>query len=347
MFDDVKEEGWRQLEKWKIDVPVYMIFFNRPAVLKQVFAAVRHARPSKLFLACDGARDKRPDDIVNIRKCQKIVENIDWECEVHRNYSKENLGCGMRMYTGINWAFEYVDRLMILEDDCVPSQDFFPFCQELLERYKSDDRIFMINGMNHLGKYDATPNSYFFGPACCWGWATWKRAWKNMDFGLNFMEDKYSLKCIEDKYPYYKNIVERGERHLAVLRSGKKLSTWTFQSGMALALQSQMAIIPSVNLITNVGLTEDSGHAVNSLRKVAKRQQAYFFAPFVKMQFPLKHPKYVVEDFGYYEKVQKKFKATFFSKMEGYIRRIIFADKGDIGRMIKKIPEKLMNHIKK
>lgn len=328
------------MEKWKIDVPVYMIFFNRPDLLKQVFAAVRRAKPSKLFLACDGPRKGNPDDIADIRKCQELVENIDWECEVHCNYAKNNLGCGMRMYTGLNWAFEYVDRLIVLEDDCIPSQDFFPFCQELLERYKSDNRIYMIDGMNHLGKYTETPYSYFFGPGCCWGWATWRRAWKNVDFEMNFMEDEYSMRCVEKRYPYYTNAIEMGKKRRAVLEAGKKLSTWTFQSGMASALESQTSIVPNVNLITNIGLSEESGHAVNNLRKISKRQQAYFDAPAVKMDFPLRHPKYVIEDIGYYEKVQEKFKETFFSTLEGYIRRVLFADKGDIGKMIKKIPEK-------
>lgn len=328
------------MEKYKIDVPVYMIFFNRPDVLKQVFAAVRHAKPSKLFLACDGSRKGKSNDIENVKKCQEIVGNVDWECEVHRNYSNENLGCGMRMYTGINWAFDYVDRLIVLEDDCVPSLDFFLFCRELLERYKNDNRIYMINGMNHLGKYEETPYSYFFGPGCCWGWATWKRAWEKVDFEMNFMEDEYSMKCVERRYPYYKNAIEMGKSRRDVLRSGRKLSTWTFQSGMAAALESQMAIVPNVNLITNIGLSEKSGHAVNNLKKIAKSQQAYFYAPAIKMDFPLKHPKYVIEDMGYYEMVQKKFKKTVFSTLEGYIRRVIFADKGDIIKMLKKIPKK-------
>lgn len=329
------------MEKWKVDVPVYLNFFNRPDTFGQVFEAVRRAKPSKLFLSCDGPRDGRPEDVLNIKQCQEIASKIDWECEVHKNYSPDNLRCGKRMYTGISWAFEHVDRLIILEDDCVPSNDFFIFCAELLEKYKNDNRIHMINAMNHLGKYEATQNSYFFGPGCCWGWATWKRAWNNMDFYMGFLDDNYSMKCVERKYPFYRDALKIGRERLGILQSGGKLSAWTYQSGMASALQSQMAIVPSVNLITNIGLTADSEHAVNNMRKLAKSQQAYFNAPTYKMDFPLKHPKYVVEDWLYYDLVQKKFKVTVPVKIEGYCRRIIFAEKGDMALIWKKIINKI------
>ena len=320
----------------KVDIPVYMIFFNRPDTFRKVFDAVKQARPSKLFLACDGVRANREDDLKNITLCKQIAEDIDWECEVHKNYSEENLGCGMRMYSGINWAFEYVDRLIILEDDCVPSQEFFPFCAEVLEKYKDDDRVFMINAMNHLGEYRASDSSYFFGQGCCWGWATWKRAWRNVDFQLNFMNDTYYMQCVEKKFPYYCNAIQWGNELKAKIAGGKKQSTWTFQAGMSAALQSQLAIVPSVNMITNVGLTVDSGHAVNDKRKLARRAQQYFDAPMYKMEFPLVHPKYMVEDLMYYEKVQRRFKPTLLSKIEGCVRKVLYAERGEITAALKR-----------
>lgn len=325
------------MKHWNVDVPVYLIFFNRPDTFKMVFEAVKKARPSKLFLACDGPRRGREDDVENIKACQQIASEIDWDCEVYKNYSTENLGCGMRMYSGINWAFEYVDRLIILEDDCVPNNDWFKFCEELLERYKDDDRIYMISGMNHLGVYDKTPNSYFFGPGCCWGWATWKRAWKNVEYNLTFLDDKYSMKCIEKTYPYYKNIYQIGLERKAILDQGKKLTAWTYQSGVAAALQNQLSIIPSVNLITNVGLTADSGHATNNIKKLPKRVQKYFNMPKHELKFPLKHPKYIVKDWMYDEMKTNKFKTNILTKMESYARRIIYMEKGDMKKYFKKL----------
>ena len=329
------------MEHWRVDVPVYLNFFCRPDTFKNVFEAVREAKPSVLFLSCDGARENRLDDIENIKECQKIAEKVDWECKVYKNYSDKNLGCGMRMYSGISWAFEYVDRLIVLEDDCVPHQDFFKLCKELLEKYKDDNRIHMINAMNHLGIYEETPNSYFFGPGCCWGWATWKRAWDNMDFNLTFMKDDYSMRCVERKYPFYSNARQEGKERITKLNADQKLTSWTFQSGMALALQSQMAIVPKVNLITNIGLTADSEHAVNNLKKLDHKTRLYFNAEMYSVEFPLKHPKYVVEDWNYYDLVNKKFKKTFLTKIEGYCRRIIFAEKGDCKKLYSKLLKKL------
>ena len=319
---------------FKTDVAVFINFFNRPIVLQKVFEAVKEGRPSKLFLSCDGARVGREDDIVNIKECQKIVENIDWECEVHKNYSEKNLGCGMRMYTGITWALQHVESVIILEDDCVPSQSFLPFCKELLDKYKDDQRIYMISGMNHLGIYEKPTSDYFFGPGCCCGWATWRRAWEAIDFSMSFLENKYEMQCVTHLYPYYRNAIAIGEERLKKLSRGEKLTAWTYQSGMAAALNNQISILPTKNLITNIGLTNDSTHGTNNLRKLPKRTQAYFFIPTYEYEFPLKHPQYVIEDRMYYEIKEKKFKTNIFTRLEGIIRRVIFADKGEVKGMI-------------
>lgn len=332
-----------KMKEAKIDTAVYLNFFNRPNTFKYVFEAVKKVRPTKLFLSCDGARKGNQDDVKKIAACKKIAEDVDWKCEIFKNYSEENLGCGMRMNSGITWAFNHVDRLIILEDDCVPSEDFFYFCQELLEKYKYDHRIYMINAMNHLIEYKETPSSYFFGPGCCWGWATWKRAWEQMDFEMSFLKDDYSMKCVERKYPFYRDVRKIGAQRRAVLDSGKNLSSWTYQSGMAAALNSQMAIVPSVNLITNIGLTADSAHAVNNVNKLAKKTRAYFNAPIIPMSFPLRHPEFIVEDWNYYDLVQKKFKPTLASTLEGYCRRMIFADKGERAEMARKLLKRLLN----
>lgn len=331
--------------KFETEVPVYLNFFNRPNTFRKVFNAVKEAKPSILFLSCDGPRKGRNDDVENIEKCKEIVNDINWECKVYKNYSDDNLGCGKRMYSGISWAFEYVDRLIVLEDDCVPSNDFFLFCQELLEKYKDDNRIYMINAMNHLIEYNDTNSSYFFGPGCCWGWATWKRAWEQVDFDMNFLNDSYSMKCIERKYPFYNNSIKEGKIKKQKLLMENKMSSWTYQSGMACALSSQMAIIPKVNLITNIGLTEDSVHAVNNSKKISIRTQKYFNLPTKKIEFPLKHPRYIVEDWNYYDLVNKEYRKTIFSTLEGYIRQIIYAEKGERTLFLKKVLRKIKGHI--
>ena len=148
------------MEKWKIDVAVLCIFFARPEQFEKSFEQVRKARPRVLLLWQDGPREGRADDVENIRKCREIAENIDWECEVHRNYHDKNMGCDPSTFYSHKWAFSIVDKCIILEDDLVASQSFFTFCKELLDKYENDERVDRICGTNLLGHYDI-PFDYF------------------------------------------------------------------------------------------------------------------------------------------------------------------------------------------
>ena len=128
---------------YNIDVAVLILFFNRPQQLGKVFDEVRKARPSRLFLYQDGPRSER--DMTGIMACREIVDNIDWECDVQRLYQERNYGCDPSEYISQKWAFSMADKCIVLEDDDVPSQSFFPFCKELLDRYEHDERITMFD----------------------------------------------------------------------------------------------------------------------------------------------------------------------------------------------------------
>ena len=338
------------MDKPLIDVPVSMIFFNRPDTLKKVFDAVREAKPTKLFLIQDGARDNREDDVINIEKCRKIFDDIDWDCEVTKIYADKNLGCGKRIYTGIKEVFTYVDRTIILEDDIVASQDFFRFCAEMLEKYKDDPRIIDIAGMNHTGTTERCPYSYFFSEiGSCWGWATWKRSWDKMEYNMDFLDDEYAIKCFL-KLPMRtpkmrKDLVKDGFKRRDILQSGGKLSAWTYQFLMAGYLNSTLSVVPQRNLISNIGLTPESGHASNSINKIPKGLQRVFFAPVYEMSFPLKHPKYMIKDNDYAEEVYKilgiKPLRKFYRRIEGLVRQVIFMEKGDGRLLVQKVNKKL------
>ena len=180
--------------------PVALIFFNRPETFQKVFDEVKKVKPSKLFLIKDGPRNENTEDIGKIAKCMEIVDKIDWKCEVRKNYSAENLGCGRRPYTGIDWVFSQVDHAIILEDDCVPSESFFYFCSEMLERYSLDERIFLITGCNLELETKNCNESYFFGySGTNWGWASWRRCWENMDYNMEFTNDQSTVKLLADK----------------------------------------------------------------------------------------------------------------------------------------------------
>ena len=329
-----------------IDVPVSMIFFNRPDSLKKCFEAVREARPSKLFLIQDGARPNNKKDEENILKCREIVEAVDWECEVVKIYSDVNLGCGKRIYSGIKEVFNYVDRTIILEDDIVASKDFFYFCKELLEKYRDDERIIDIAGMNHCGENKNCPYSYFYSEiGSCWGWATWKRCWDKMEYEFDFLDDTYAVRCFLKSYyrtkKERKNIVKEAKRRRQILKTGGRLSAWTYQFMIEGYLQSTLSIIPQKNLITNIGLTEDSGHATNSIKKIPKGLQKVFFAKTYNIEWPLVHPKYVIEDGEYAKEVVKilgiRGVRVITRKIEGIIRRVLFAGKGEIKKMFRKL----------
>ncbi len=330
----------------KAYVPVLMVFFNRSEPLRKVFEAVRKARPKKLFLAQDGAREGNQRDIEGIIACREVVENIDWDCEVYTNYSDVNLGCGKRVSSAITCAFESVDRLIILEDDCVPDVSFFTFADELLERYKEDDRICLISAMNNLEKYDnSSKDSYIFcNTGSIWGWATWKRVWEHYDFNMNFIgKDDLFDKIRKSNYPrYYKRaLIKQGKDCYKTLESGKKLSYWTYQFGMIRFLNNQVNIVPNVNMITNVGITSESTHASSNLKMIPKGIRKVFYMKKYSIKFPLKHPTKVVADLTFDKKLWRlmglPLHVAIHRKFSSIIRRTFFGGGKEIKKMFKKV----------
>lgn len=311
------------------DIPIAIIFFARPELLEITFAAIKQARPSQLFLIQDGARINNKTDLENIIRCHDIVNNIDWKCEVHKNYSEENLGCGMRIYSGLNWVFQYVDRLLIIEDDCVPTPSLFPFAAELLEKYKNDDRIGMICGMNNLGVYEEAPNDYFFTTSgSIWGWATWKRVWDKVEYNLEFLQDSYSTNIV---FKTDSKLEPMGRTHLHNLKKGHKLSSWSYQLGMNMLLQNQINIVPKYNMISNIGLSENSANSVSEIRFIPKGMRRLYNMKTYTYKFPLKHPKYIVNDLEFKRKLDRLMGdghplVQWYRLMESMIYRIIGGD---------------------
>lgn len=327
-------------------VPVLMVFFNRSKPLEQVFEAVRKAKPKILFLAQDGAREGNKSDEENVIKCREVVKNVDWDCEVYTDFSNVNLGCGRRMSSAITWAFEKVDRLMILEDDCVPGQSFFPFAEELLERYKDDERVSMISAMNHLEKYHGNDDSdyLFCASGAIWGWATWKRQWEHYDFNMKFIETENAFEKIKkSKYPsYYKrDLLKQGKNRKKVLDQGKKLSSWTFQYNMIRFLKNQVTIVPKVNMISNVGLDMEATHASGNLKMIPKGLHRVFFMKTYPLEFPLCHPTEMIIDRKFDKKVWTlmgmPMHIAIHRKLSSIIRRTFYGGTKEIKKMFKKI----------
>ena len=285
-----------------LNVPVLLIFFTRPDTFKEVFSKVKEARPAQLFLACDGPRNNHSQDIELIEKCKKIAEDIDWDCEVHHNYANENMGCGMRPQTAITWAFETVDRLVVLEDDCVPHESFFPFMEELLEKYKDDERIGMVSGFNHFKEWDCGGYSYCFTKTgAIWGWGTWKRVWEKYDYSLSEVQSAYVQRLLKGQFTFkraHKMMSRKWLNTFQQIKRGENISYWDSQFGYLKRAQSYLSIVPRVNLICNIGIGSNSTHAQISIKSNWKKGMLHFM-PTESIETPLIHPRFIMVDVDY------------------------------------------------
>lgn len=290
-------------KKYKIDVPVLLIFFSRPGCFEKVFEQVRIARPSKLFLYQDGPRDGNEQDIQGIQKCREIAENIDWECEVYKLYQEKNVGCDPSEYIAQKWVFSYVDRCIILEDDDVPSQSFFPFCKELLERYKDDERINMICGMNNLETVDS-PYSYLFSiTGSIWGWATWKRVVDSWEGDYAFLTPGYDRDKLFEALKMH-NINPQSKMKVWQKNKDSGVEHYETILGLGQYVNNSLNIVPTKNMIINIGNTpEGSTHSASGIEMIPRQLRKIYTMNSYEIEFPLKHPRYVIEDVEYQKKL--------------------------------------------
>ena len=287
----------KSLKPYGIDVPVLLIFFARPEPFARVFEQVKLARPSRLFLYQDGPRENHPHDIANIARCRAIAEDIDWDCEVHRLYQTDNVGCDPSEFIAQKWAFSMVDRCIVIEDDDVPSQSFFPFCKELLEKYKDDERINMICGMNNLGIHENGGSSYFFSSSgSIWGWASWRRVIELWEEHHDFLDNPNALSLLKnlEGRKNFQRFVDTCTRHRS---SGR--AHYESILGAGRRLYSRLNIIPCRNMISNIGIQPDSTHAVSDLRLLPAAIRRLFNMQTYEIEFPLRHPRYVIDDVRY------------------------------------------------
>jgi hypothetical protein len=231
---------------------VLFVVFNRPDTTSQVFEQIRIAKPRRLYLAADGPRKNFPDDTLSCIQTKEIVQNVDWECEVKTLFREENLGCKNGVSAAVTWFFDQEEEGIILEDDCLPANGFFKFCDTLLEKYRNDTRIRHITGCNlQQGKKWGDGSYYFSNRTHVWGWAGWRRAWKDYDKNL----DKYDANEIRDKmqniYPD-PVVVDCWVNIFKELKEGK-INSWAYQLDFINFFNNGLIIIPNENLISNIG----------------------------------------------------------------------------------------------
>lgn len=272
----------------QIKVPVLLIAFNRPESARMVFDAIRKAKPSHFYLAVDGARPDRVGEADLCKQCQDIAKLVDWDCEVHTLFRDRNVGCGLGPSGAISWAFETAEQLIILEDDCLPSQSFFSYCQELLDKYKNEKRVWIISGLSiHPDTSFFEGYDYLFSKyAHTWGWATWKDRWEQFDIrmtdaktfvdyygpekilGSNYEAKRWRKKLLS----VYKNI-EDEVKH-----------SWDTQWDYARMKNNSCDIVPCKNLIMNIGSDNGTHISVGGTgggRKVSEINHKLVHPPFV------------------------------------------------------------------
>lgn len=238
--------------------PVVFLIFRRPDLTARVFEAVRQAQPTKLLVVADGPRNK--EDIELCQQAQAVTENIDWNCEVLRNYSEVNLGCRERVSSGITWAFEHVEEAIILEDDCLPHPSFFVYCSNLLDYYRHDERILVISGNNFQDGCWRGDGSYYFSRYNhCWGWATWRRAWQNYDGELRgwpILKESGLLRSIFEnplEQQYWSQIWD-------TLYTQNQPDTWDYRWTFTCMSNGGLTVLPNTNLVSNIGFGSDATH---------------------------------------------------------------------------------------
>lgn len=276
-----------------MNTPVAFIVFNRPKTTQQVFDAIRQAQPSQLLVIADGPRPDRPGEAESCAATRSVIEQVDWDCEVLKNYADTNMGCGQRVSSGINWVFEQVEEAIFLEDDCLPHPLFFEFCDQMLETYRYDQRVMMVSGTNILQEWKSDLQSYHFSHyTTIWGWASWRRAWQHYDFEMKNWASPEAQQRVRDVLCHEGLYSSRKKAYDAVY-SGK-VDTWDLQWAFTRLLNSGLSVVPSVNLISNIGFDAEATHTT-SADDPRSRLQTF------PLCFPLKPPVGLAPDQAYAE----------------------------------------------
>lgn len=273
----------------QLDTAVLLLVFNRPATTAKVFEAIRAARPRRLYVAGDGPRPDREGESDQVQRARSIAAAVDWPCELRTLFRDENLGCKAAVSDGISWFFRREEQGIILEDDCLPAPSFFSFCEALLERYATDERVATITGNNfqfgHV-RGESGASYYFSKYNHCWGWATWRRAWLQYQGEIPFWPEWSHSSGWREQAP---DPVERRywERIFEYVRAGT-IDSWAYPWTASVWFHGGLTATPNVNLVSNIGFGRGSTHTAAADSPLAALQTGAIGA--------LSHPRRVVQD---------------------------------------------------
>lgn len=284
-MNTINLEDNTSMDSSQLNVPILFLFFNRLSLTKRVFESIKQSKPKKIYLASDGPREEHLNELQVVESIRHFVlSNINWDCEIHTLFRDKNLGCKYACSEAVTWFFDNEELGIVLEDDTVPTQSFYKYCTNLLKHYQYDERIGMIAGNAPLNNHTAKDSYYFSRYVRFWGWASWRRAWKHYDVEClnfdNFMKTKGLSAATSSK---------REEKYWRKVATSGTADTWDYQWLFACWEQSMLTIIPSVNLVTNIGFNPDATHTVNIY---SSHNQAKNF----ELSFPLVHPDFVIHN---------------------------------------------------
>jgi hypothetical protein len=302
------------METKGLETPVVLFVFNRPDPTRRVFEVIASVRPAKLLLIADGPRPAKPGEGELCRQVRDIVSCVDWPCKVSTNFAEANLGCQERIISGLDWVFSLVEEAIILEDDCLPDATFFPFCQELLEKYRGDSRVASISGTNLVANYVKTKASYFFSHlGGNWGWATWRSEWQRFDRHLADWpqikrDGMLSELFYEDRAAAYWTCV------FDDMYANEGRNTWDYQWLYTRLKNNALTIVPRVNLIANIGFGPGATHTVEADSRLAP--------PVTRMEFPLSHPLSFIPLRSMDRRLQEYFSISLVQRISEKFRRV-------------------------
>ncbi|HVS52981.1 MAG TPA: hypothetical protein VHD62_11560 [Opitutaceae bacterium] len=266
--------------------PVVLLVFNRPELTRRALAAIRRAQPERFFVVADGPRRDRPGDAAACAAVRELLQReIDWPCEVRRDYAEENLGCARRVSSGLDWVFAQVEEAVVLEDDCVADESFFPFCAELLARYREEPKVWHIGGANFQAV--AQPGRYYFSRYNhVWGWAAWRRSWANFDWEMKDWPELRESSWLRDELGDHWAARYWREAFDAV--AAGRVDSWAYRWTYAMWRRGGLAALPGANLVTNIGFASGGTHVRAADRRLSRAATA--------LQFPLPPSEAIARD---------------------------------------------------
>lgn len=252
-----------------MESPILLLIFNRPDTTSKVFEAIRKAQPPRLYIAADGPRVDKAGEVKKCAETRAAVQTIDWPCEVKLLFREQNLGCQVAVSSAIDWFFAQEEKGIVLEDDCLADVTFFDFCDQMLERYKEDERVMHVSGNNfQFGAKRGEASYYFSNYAHCWGWASWRRAWKHFDREMPLYPKIKQSGLFEGIFNTKEEAVF-WEQHFDLVYNKELNTVWDFQWSFAMWINHGLSILPNQNLVSNIGFGAHGTHTVSEQSKMS------------------------------------------------------------------------------